>query len=307
MTDGIRTGLVIEEQKNYYVVDCDGALVKATITGVLRHRRSRICTGDHVDIQITNRDSLEAIVLKTHKRRNFLPRPPIANMDQVVFITTVVEPAADLVTFDRFLFAAEYYGFSPRIVCNKVDLIDKNSGELLQHIHSLYSAIGYDVIDTSACTGYNIDTIIRECTDKRSIFAGVSGVGKSTLLSCILPQRYFRTSELSAIGRGVHTTTTSTLIKLPSGGYIADTPGFAFIDLPVVSPEEVSHYFPEINDAGKDCRFGNCIHENEPDCSVKRLVSQGEIAESRYRHYLLFYYHMQDCQRSYPKGRRQKN
>lgn len=304
MTDCVKTGLVTEEQKNYCVVDCEFGTFKATITGSLRHRKRRICTGDQVDIHITNMDTCEGIVLGIHERKNFLPRPPIANMDQVFFIVTVVEPAADLVTFDRFLFTAEYYGFIPRIVCNKVDLIDDESQEELKRIHTIYAGVGYSVLETSASTGHNVDALVQECTNRRSIFAGVSGVGKSSLLAGILPERSFRTSELSAIGRGVHTTTSSTLLRLPSGGYIADTPGFAFIDLPTVLPEEVSRFFPEIAEAGKECRFGNCIHQNEPSCQVKQLVSDGQIAESRYEHYLLFYSLMQEKQRLFPKGRR---
>ncbi|MFP4416555.1 MAG: ribosome small subunit-dependent GTPase A [Chitinispirillaceae bacterium] len=304
MTDYLQTGLVTEEQKNYYVVDCTHGTFQATLTGALRHRKKRICTGDNVDIHIINNDTREAVVRRVHKRKNFLPRPPIANIDQVILVVTVVQPQADLITFDRFLFAAEYYGFSPRIVCNKVDLVNSGDQELLKQIHRTYCGVGYDVLDTSASTGYQLDLLVEKCTNRRSIFAGVSGVGKSSLLSRILPDQDFRTSELSTIGRGVHTTTSTTLLHLPTGGYIADTPGFAFIDLPVVLPQEVAHYFPEISNAGKDCRFSNCIHQNEPSCRVKQLVSEGSIAHSRYENYLLFYSYMQDQLRVYPKGLR---
>ena len=160
----------------------------------------------------------------------------------------------------------------------------------------------------SALTGENVDSIIGHCKGTVSIFAGQSGTGKSTILSKIFPDKSFRISELSKnIQRGVHTTTNISLLKLSESGYIADTPGFSFIDLPVVPEEEVVSFFPDIASEQGECKFANCIHENEPDCKIKEKVNNREITESRYTNYLKIYHIMKDKNRDYQgKERRAK-
>lgn len=293
-------GRIIEERKNYFIVDTPEGPVRAAAKGLLRRDKVRVCVGDMVDCDLMNEDSRDGIITGVHARKSYLNRPAIANLTQVILVATFREPPLDLEALDRLLLSAGAYELSAVIAFNKSDLMTAADREACRPITEALRAIGYPVVETSAHTGDNLDALTALCAGHVSAFAGPSGVGKSALLSRIFPDRAFVLGEVSGVnGRGTHTTTHVSLIPLPRGGYIADTPGMTFVDLPLVPEEDVATYFPELDRLIGTCKFNNCIHEDEPGCRVRELVASGEIAGWRYEHYRKIYREMRDRRREY--------
>jgi ribosome biogenesis GTPase len=294
------SGRIIEEQKNYFVIDTPHGAIRAATRGLLKKDSKRVCVGDTVDCELTNKDTAEGVILSIHERTSFLNRPPLANLTQVILVCTVKEPPLDLEATDRFLVCAMAYELNPVLVFNKNDRLDDIELASLQKTIDVYRKCGYTAVITSASTGSGIPELVEVCAGKVSAFAGLSGVGKSALLKRIFPDREFRVGDVSGpTGRGTHTTTCVTLLPIKNGGYIADTPGLAFVDLPLVPEEDVAGYFPELERQIGKCRFNNCIHENEPGCTVRALVDSEEIAAWRVEHYLKIYREMKSRRRKY--------
>jgi len=293
-------GRIVQEEKNYFIIDTARGTLRAATRGLLKKDSKRICVGDMVDCEVTNMDTREGIILAIHERASYLNRPPIANLTQVILVCTVKEPPLDLEATDRFLVCACAYGLAPALVFNKSDRLTDAEQAPLDKITAVYRRCGYTAIITSASTGSGLEELMGICAGRVSAFAGLSGVGKSALLSKIFPDRTFRLGEVSGpSGRGTHTTTCVTLLPLPNGGYLADTPGLAFVDLPLVPEEDIAGYFPELEKQIGRCRFNNCIHENEPGCRVRELVDKGEIAAWRVEHYLAIFKEMRERRRRY--------
>lgn len=277
----------------------DGALVECKIKGNFRLKGIRstnpVAVGDRVNIE-ENREGT-AFIVSIDDRDNYIIRRAsnlskeshilAANVDQALLIVTVNHPQTNLIFIDRFLATAEAYRVLVKLVFNKIDLYDENDKELLQGLVDLYTYIGYDCLSVSAVTGEGIDRLRTLLHEKVSLFAGNSGVGKSSLINCILPGLNLKTGAISlSHHKGMHTTTFSEMFPLPQGGYIIDTPGvkgFGTIDF---APEEVAHFFPEIFRFSHDCRFGNCTHRHEPGCAVLKALEEHRISESRYASYL---------------------
>ncbi|MCL2689112.1 MAG: ribosome small subunit-dependent GTPase A [Chitinispirillia bacterium] len=287
------TGRVTEEQKNYFIVSTPRGELRCTTKGTLKKIKFRICAGDLADVMILNEDSMEGVICEVHPRLSFLPRPPLANLSQVIFINCFKHPGLDLEAADRFLFSSAAYNIDAVLVFNKMDLLDGSELDELSKIENAYKNIGYKTLRTSVIKKEGIDELIDLCEDKISAFAGLSGVGKSTLLSLIFPNKEFRTKKVSgARGRGTHTTTNINLLSLHNNSFLADTPGFAFVDVPTVEQDTVVSHFPEIEKLVGECQFNNCIHDAEPGCAVRELVDKNEIAPWRHEHYLKLYYEM---------------
>jgi len=296
MSELIQTlpGRVVEEQKNYYIVSTKQNDIRCTLKGtLLKKRNQRICTGDSVSIQIINNDSAEGVICEISPRQNFLPRPPLANLDQIIFVNCFKHPRLDTEAIDRFLFSSTAYNVDAVIVFNKMDLLDEEEFRELEDVEQYYKNINYKIIHTSVPGRLGVDNLTDLCKDKTSAFTGLSGVGKSSLLSLIFPGMEFKTNEVSGShGRGTHTTTHTKLLSLDKNTFIADTPGFAFVDVPTVDEDTVIAHFPEIEAVTGQCRFNNCIHDNEPGCKVIELIEAGEIAPWRHDHYLKIYQEM---------------
>ena len=216
---------------------------------------------------------------KIYERKSELVRPPIANVDKVLITFSVKEPNPNMVLLDRFIVFSEKENLDIRIILTKVDLDE--DGTIVDRIVSDYGRIGYKVIPVSVETGQGIDQVRQELEGCISVFAGQSGVGKSSILNAIEPGFKIDTAEISQkLGRGKHTTRHSELYKLGTNAIVADTPGFSSFELTDIEIEELQEYFIEF--AKFDgCRFGSkCIHKNEPACAVKEALEVGEIAES---------------------------
>jgi ribosome biogenesis GTPase len=229
-----------------------------------------------VDILVENgKGSIE----KIYPRTSYLIRPTVANIDVLVIVVAAAEPEPNILLIDKLLVNSENVGIKPVILINKTDV---KSGKELKEI---YEKAGYPVVLTCAKEKDIKKEILPYIKDKTSAFAGLSGVGKSTILNSITDTNQ-ETGEISdRIKRGKHTTRHVELLELPEGGYVLDTPGFSSFELNTIKADELYKYFPEMRDFTDMCRFKGCVHINEPDCVVKEKVASGEIAKSRYESY----------------------
>lgn len=256
---------------------------------------SPVVVGDYVDFDMNQ--SGTAFITSIDERRNYIIRKAsnlskqshilAANVDVCLLVVTLKEPVTSVVFIDRFLATAEAYRVEVVIVINKADLLNEEEQQQAQRLTALYEKVGYRVLLTSVTcqTGlYSLEALLK---DKVALLAGNSGVGKSTLLNWMVPEANARTAEISAIHQmGMHTTTFSAMYDLPCGGQLIDIPGVKGFGTFNFEREEVSHFFREIFRVSHDCRYGNCMHINEPDCAVLKAVHNGEIAFSRYNSYL---------------------
>ena len=284
----MQSGRIVEERKNYYVVDTpEYGEVQAVLKGAIRKKTKRLAVGDKVTVDVFDSEKREAVVRTVEKRVNELPRPVIANIDQVLFLNCLIEPALDFSYMDRFLYAASVHHISVKLLFNKSDLLDAIDLEELDQISDEYRRAGYEILYTSIEDDNSVKEIAMLCEGKLSVFAGPSGVGKSSLMQKLFVEHDFVTNELSEkIQRGKNTTTHTSLLRLENGGYVADTPGFSYMKMPKLELELVREHFHEISDIGADCRFNNCTHRHEPGCVVKDAVEEEVICGSRYQNYL---------------------
>jgi ribosome biogenesis GTPase len=185
---------------------------------------------------------------------------------------------------DRFLVIAEKGGIPSLVVANKIDLIGLKAA---QEIFGHYPSLGYPVVYTSVKTGRGVRELRRRLAGKISVFAGPSGVGKSSLLNAVQPGLGLQVREVSqATSKGRHTTVVRQMFPLEGGGYVADTPGLKALALYDIEPEELDGYFPELSDRVSRCYFSNCTHINEPGCAVLGALEEGQINSERYRSYI---------------------
>ena len=255
-----------------------------------------------------------AAITGVHKRRNYVIRKSTnlsrqshiiaANLDRAFLVVTIDFPQVKLPFLDRLLVTCEVYNVPPVIVLNKCDLYGPEHEEMLAAFHEIYEGAGYPIIDVSAHTGQGIDFLRDVVSGKKmpdgslnedsdparpavSLFSGVSGVGKSSLIKALDPSLEPRVGDIStAHEQGRHTTTFYEMYKVQSGGFIVDTPGLRGFGLVDLKKEEIALYFPEMLEAAQNCRFTPCTHTHEPGCAVKEAVEEGLISYDRYSSYL---------------------
>ena len=281
----MKDGIIIKGISGFYYVEVGQDLYECKARGIFRKKGLSPLVGDRVAISIIDEADKKGNIEKIYEKKSELVRPPIANVDKVLITFSVKEPNPNMVLLDRFIVFSEKENLDIRIILTKVDLDE--DGTIVDRIVSDYGRIGYKVIPVSVETGQGIDQVRQELEGCISVFAGQSGVGKSSILNAIEPGFKIDTAEISQkLGRGKHTTRHSELYKLGPNAIVADTPGFSSFELTDIEIEELQEYFIEF--AKFDgCRFGSkCIHKNEPACSVKEALEVGEIAESRYKSYL---------------------
>lgn len=294
------SGLVIRNTGSWYQVRTAQGEVDCKIKGNLRLRGFRctnpVAVGDVVDID--RRPDGSAFIVRIHDRRNYIIRRAsnlskefqilAANLDLAVLVVTLAEPQTSTTFIDRFLATAQAYDVPALMAINKIDLLtSEDDRQLLDAMTYLYRSIGYPVIPLSATTGEGLDALREALQGKAALLSGNSGVGKSSLINCLVPGARLRVGAISDVHHtGMHTTTFSEMLDLPGGGALIDTPGvkgFGTIDF---DRTEVSHYFPEIFKTSAHCRFPDCTHTHEPGCAVREAVEQHAISQSRYASYL---------------------
>ncbi|MCH5346483.1 MAG: ribosome small subunit-dependent GTPase A [Muribaculaceae bacterium] len=295
-------GIIIRNTGSWYIVrlDTSGREVNCKVKGNFRLKGIRttnpVAVGDKVAVKV-NPDG-NAFITSIDTRRNYIIRRAsnlskeahiiAANVDQTFLIATLFHPTTSTTFIDRFLATAQAYSVPAVLVINKIDLlVDDDEREYLDAITYLYRSIGYKVVHVSATTGEGMDTLRALLKDRVTLLSGNSGVGKSTLINSLIPGIELKTAAISDVhDTGMHTTTFSEMFDLPEGGEIIDTPGvrgFGTIDF---DRYEVAHYFPEIFETSRECRYGNCTHTHEPGCAVRDALEQNLISQSRYNSYL---------------------
>ena len=262
-----------------------------TINCQLRQNLGTIVCGDRVAFRFIDRHSVPktAVVVALAKRINLLQKAGFAgkakavaaNIDQVVVVCALV-PRPSSYLIDRYLVAAENLSARPVIVINKIDLLDEENEHVVNDINSLYTAIGYRVLETSATRNTGIDELQSVLIDSTSILVGLSGVGKSSLVKDLLPDIDIRIGEIShASKEGKHTTTVSTLYSLPTGGNLIDSPGVRDFTPLNLDTQQILNGFIELRAYQGQCKFTNCSHTNEPGCAIAQALENGEVAPQR--------------------------
>jgi ribosome biogenesis GTPase len=294
-------GLVIKSTGSWYEVKADnGDILKVRLKGIFRLDETKdtnpIAVGDKVLVSSEDADN-SWVVDKIEERENYIVRSSpkhkgarqviAANLDQAVLVVTMANPRTSTGFIDRFLITAEANHIPTIIVFNKQDLLDPKTRKKQEYVSEIYKNIGYQVLFVSSVTGENIDDLKSILKNKTTLVSGHSGVGKSTLMNAVQPGLNLRTNDISKFsGKGMHTTTFAEMHFLNFGGSIIDTPGIREFGIMDFKPEEISHYFVEMREALKDCKFNNCIHENEPGCGVRKAYEARKISEDRYGNYL---------------------
>ena len=278
-------GKIIKGIGGFYYVDTENGLYECRARVIFRKNKITPLFGDRVSISVVDEENKKGVVEEIEERDTELVRPPIANVDKALIVFAIKNPSPNLSLLDRFIVLAEKENLEIVIVFTKVDL--DTDGELLGELKDIYEVSGYKVISVSNKLKLNIDKIKEELKENTVVFAGPSGVGKSSLLNEVDKNFELKTGEVSdKIKRGKHTTRHAELLKLECGGMVADTPGFSSLTLDDIDESELKEYFIEF-DKYDECRFGSrCIHENEPSCAVKEAVENGDISKKRYESYI---------------------
>lgn len=273
----------------YYIKGEDGKTYQTRARGVFRKKGINPLVGDYVEFKSDNLK--EGTLLAVKERRNSLTRPSIANVDVGIVVSSIIEPDFSTQLLDRFLVSLEYKHISPIIYLSKMDIASAEEKEKVAHYKKIYEEIGYHFIAVDVSEIENLKNHLKNIFDdyfkgKLVVFMGQSGAGKSTLLNYLNPKLDLETAETSkALGRGKHTTRHVELFPL-FDGLFADTPGYSALSFAEIETTEISDCFPEMRKISKNCRFRACLHQNEPNCAVKKAVENEIIALSRYENYL---------------------
>lgn len=295
-------GTVIKSTGSRYTVRIgDNRTVKCSIKGKFRIKGIRatnpVAVGDHVSFEwAEDRDT--GIINAIEERRNYIIRKSsnlsheyqllACNVDLAWLMVSMILPKTFTAFIDRFLVSAEAYRIPVIILFNKTDLYGEAEIAQMEEMIGIYKSIGYTCLKLSLQTKEGLEEVTRHMAGNVNVITGNSGVGKSTLINVLDPTMRLKIGSISDSHQtGKHTTTYSEMFELNSGIKIIDTPGIRGFGTIDIERSELFHFFPEIFQASKKCRYHNCMHINEPDCGVKKRVETGEISESRYVNYLM--------------------
>jgi len=288
-------GKIVKGIAGFYYVNVNGTEYECKAKGVFRKDHKKPLVGDDCLLDILDEDKRLGNIREIMPRRSELIRPAVANVDQALVIFALTSPQPNLNLLDRFLIMMEQQKL-PCIICfNKLDL---DTDRLAEQYADIYAACGYEILVVSAKEGKGVDKLRKRLEGKITTVAGPSGVGKSSLINCLLGNSVMETGQLSKkIDRGKHTTRHSQLLQLEGSGYIFDTPGFSSLDLWNLEKEDLAGYYREFGPYERECRFGGCSHISEPICGIKTAVSNGNIARQRYENYCQLYMELKNQKR----------
>lgn len=271
-------GIVVKNMNGYFYVQNEvGTTYECKVRGRLKQKRYSLLVGDRVEF-LSEAGTIETIL----PRHNFLKRPAVANLDQVILVVAAHEPDINELLLNKLLIMIEHADIPVVLCINKYDLATEDTQKLREN----YEKIGYTVISTSTYTELGIDELKEKLKNKVTAFAGPSGVGKSSLVNAIEPSFSFQTGEVSdKIKRGRHTTRHASLFSIGPNTFLMDTPGFSSIDFSDVSLERLPSLYPEFLEYEEKCKFSPCYHDQEPICGIKDALEEGLISQGRYDSY----------------------
>lgn len=280
-------GIIINNISNMYQVEVNNNIINCNARGKLKKDEITPVVGDIVEIEIIDEEKLLGIIDNIQSRNNYIKRPKMANLSQIIFVVSIQMPKTDLLLLDKQIAYAEYKGIKPIICINKVDLDEK---ELANKIEKIYKDIGYTVVRTVANKGIGVDNLINILKNNITAFSGNSGVGKSSLINSLFSNNQAKEGLISNKNkRGKNTTTSAKLYKLDNDSYIADTPGFSSFEISEIESRDLYKYFKELKEYDKTCEFVGCSHIKEENCGIKQGLEDGKISEDRYERYCKIY------------------
>ena len=293
-------GTIYKSTGSWYTLhDAQGAVIPARLKGKFKIEditsTNPIAVGDEVDFEMEEGEST-AIITALHPRKNYVNRVSPANkrlqhiiasnLDQSMLIATLRSPKTSMGFIDRFLVTCEAYHIPAILVFNKCDLYKEQDLAFFEDRKKVYASIGYTVLLTSVEHTIGVEECKQHMVNKTTLISGHSGVGKSSLINAIMKDANIKTQEVSDwSGKGMHTTTFAEMYDLPGAGRLIDTPGMREFAIAGIERGELAHYFPEMLQRMEGCQFNDCMHINEPGCSIKKAVVDGQIDEERYISY----------------------
>lgn len=284
-------GIIIENISNIFKIICKNELYICDARGKLKKDDIKPVVGDKVNFEITKMEEKTGVIEEILPRENYIKRPKIANINQMVLVISSKMPKPDLLMLDKQLAFAEYMNISPVIVINKIDL----SKEIAEEIKEQYKFTNYKIIETNAKENIGIHELRSVLKNKISVFSGNSGVGKSTLLNDLFEDNLTLEGKISSKNkRGKNTTTTVKLYELEGNTFIADSPGFSTFDIYEIETTNLAEYFVEFKEHIKNCEFVGCTHIKEEKCGIKQALKENKISQNRYERYIKIYEELKD-------------
>ena len=279
-------GVIVKGVGGFYYVATAQGQYECRARGKFRHQRITPSVGDWVKISVLDEEAKKGSLDEILPRKNALLRPRVVNVDQAVIVFAAKSPDPNVDLLNRFLLLAEEQKLQIVLCINKIDL-DAEGG--YHALATLYRQVGYPVLPVSPQTGEGVEALRQYLKGKITVFAGPSGVGKSSLLNALKPELHLTTGTISKkIERGRHTTRHAELMPLDEQSYIVDSPGFTSLSLEQVRPENLAELFREFRPYLGGCYYRTCRHLKEPDCAVKAHVGK-EIPPERYARYEALY------------------
>ena len=280
-------GIIIENISNLYKIEFQNNIYTATARGKFKLEELTPVVGDNVEFEIINNEKKEAVITQILERKVYIKRPKIANITQEISVLSSTSPKPDLLMLDKQLALSEYLKIKSIIVLNKIDLDE--SKEFIK-IANTYKEIGYKVIQTNAKESEGIEELLKNMKSEINVFAGNSGVGKSSLINAIFKKVLTQEGEISKKNKkGKNTTTNVKLYEIDKSTYIADTPGFSTFDISEIESNRLAEYFKEFKEYIKFCEFVGCTHIKEENCGIKEAVEKGKISKERYERFCTIY------------------
>lgn len=284
-------GIIIENISNIFKIICENELYTCDARGKLKKEDIKPVVGDKVNFEITRMEEKTGVIEEILPRENYIKRPKIANINQMVLVISSKMPKPDLLMLDKQLAFAEYMNIKPVIVINKIDL----SKEIAEEIKEQYKFTNYEIIETNAKENIGIYELRNVLKNKISVFSGNSGVGKSTLLNDLFEDNLTLEGNISSKNkRGKNTTTTVKLYELEENTFIADSPGFSTFDIYEIETANLAEYFVEFKEHIKNCEFVGCTHIKEEKCGIKQALKENKISQNRYERYIKIYEELKD-------------
>ncbi|MEG0614490.1 MAG: ribosome small subunit-dependent GTPase A [Oscillospiraceae bacterium] len=281
-------GLILRAVGGLYFVMTPDKVFECSARGIFRRQCISPCAGDKVVIETNYYNDDHGVIIEIKERKNALARPPLANLDQIVFVISTCEPFPNLMLLDKFIAIAEYKNIEPVIVMTKSDLL-MDTLFLENYTNAGFKVFVIDYSKKDCC-----DLLTTYLKGKISALIGNSGVGKSTLLNYIDDSLCLETDAISRkLGRGKHTTRQVSLYRLYNDGYIADTPGFSTLETSkydIIKKDDIFNCFREFSDYYDKCKFKDCSHTKEDGCVIIQAVNDGKISKTRYESYCEMYY-----------------